>query len=205
MPAVGKQYLKMNESKNIDERLSPLKSSIAAAKLLKFNYKFLGSWILAVVSYNHGYRGLPRLKPHTYKFEKIAHLFHPSGKKKEALGWASKNYYSEYLAILHASMYAREIYGELPSQAAQHSFQFEQLTTPKTAIEFIHEKRITTKEFVAYNGDIQDLRKPLIKGLWVSFPGNKPNYQEVVDYSLTPHKSEHARVSKAKLHKKHTA
>ncbi|MEO7163576.1 MAG: lytic transglycosylase domain-containing protein, partial [Bdellovibrionia bacterium] len=184
MPRVGKQYLKMDESKKIDERLSALKSSIAAAKLLKFNYKYLGSWLLAVVSYNHGFKGLPRLKPHTYSFSKIAHLFHMSGNKKEVLGWASKNYYSEYLAILHASMYAKQIYGDLPESPSHRSFEFERLTTAKTGLNFIAEKNISEKDFLAYNTDIQDLNKPLIAGLWLTFPGKKQNFQEMVDYSL---------------------
>lgn len=203
MPRVGKQYLKMDEEKQIDERLSPLKSSIAAAKLLKFNYKYLGSWILAVVSYNHGFKGLPRLKPHTYHFSKIAHLFHPAGKKKQALGWASKNYYSEYLAILHASMYAKLIYGELPETPSFRPFQFERLTSAKTGLEFIHERKISTKDFLTYNTDIQDLNKPLLTGLWLAFPGTNQNFQEVVDYSLSPRKRTHTHLAKVTHHKHH--
>jgi hypothetical protein len=195
MPRVGKQYLKMDESNKIDERLSALKSSIAAAKLLKFNYKYLGSWILAVVAYNHGFKGLPRLKPHTYAFSKIAHLFHPTGKKKEVLGWASKNYYSEYLAILHASMYAKQIYGELPESPNHRVFEFEKLNVAKTGLAFIKEKKISAQDFLAYNTDIQDLSKPLLAGLWLSFPGKKQNFQEMVDSSLNPHKN----------HKRHMA
>jgi len=192
MPAVGKQYLKMNESKGIDERLSPLKSSIAAAKLLRFNYKYLGSWILAVVSYNHGFRGLPRLKPDAYRFSKIAHLFHDSehvsGKKKAVLGWASKNYYSEYLAILHATMYAKQIYGDLPALPTHRDFEFVRLTKAKTGLDFMKENKISSKEFFAYNSDIQNLKKPLLKGLWLSFPGKNQNFQEMVDHSLGAHK-----------------
>jgi hypothetical protein len=202
MPRVGKQYLKMDEEKEIDERLSPLKSSIAAAKLLKFNYKYLGSWILAVVSYNHGFKGLPRLKPHSYHFSKIAHLFHPSGKKKEVLGWASKNYYSEYLAILHASMYAKQIYGDLPETPSHRPFEFEKLTSAKTALDFIQEKKMSAVDFRAYNTDIQDLRKPLVTGLWLAFPGKNQNFQELVDYSLAPHKRARTQLAKT-AHRKH--
>ena len=50
------------------------------------------------------------------------------------------------------------------------------------------ENKISSKEFFAYNSDIQNLKKPLLKGLWLSFPGKDQNFQEMVDHSLGAHK-----------------
>jgi hypothetical protein len=197
MPQVGKQYLKMDEKIGIDERLSPIKSSLAAAKLLKFNYKILGSWILAVVAYNHGFKGLPKLKPHTYDFSEIAHLFrtHPSDSKerKEALGFASKNYYSEYLAIMHASLYANEIYGELPALTQVRPFELVRLEQPQSGLEFMESHGLSLEEFTARNPDVRKLDQRLNAGFWLvasaasqsSFAsGSAAQLQDWIDTSL---------------------
>ena len=52
MPQTAKRYLKMNHL--VDERYSPYKATIAAAKILRENYNLLGTWPLAVTAYNHG-------------------------------------------------------------------------------------------------------------------------------------------------------
>src|SRR5690606_8417959 len=60
MPLSGKEYMKVDPSIGIDERRSPLKSTIAAARLLKRNLKMTGNWPLAITAYNHGFTGIKR-------------------------------------------------------------------------------------------------------------------------------------------------
>ena len=58
MPRTGRQYLRMG--RGIDERRDPLESSRAAAAYLKEAYENLGSWPLAITSYNFGQAGMAR-------------------------------------------------------------------------------------------------------------------------------------------------
>ena len=58
MPATAKDYMLVNHY--VDERNSPLKATEAAARFLKYNYRKLKSWPLAVTAYNHGANGMAR-------------------------------------------------------------------------------------------------------------------------------------------------
>jgi len=59
MRSTGKQYMRVNSL--VDERNDPLTATRSAAKLLRYNYKKLGNWPLAVTAYNYGPSGLRRL------------------------------------------------------------------------------------------------------------------------------------------------
>ena len=86
MPSTARDYVIVD--KYIDERNSPIKATEAAAKLLKANYRLLGSWPLAVTAYNYGAGGLinATYKLKTKDFNVIALEHH--GK---TFGFASRN------------------------------------------------------------------------------------------------------------------
>ena len=46
----------------VDDRLDPFRSTEAAAQLLAYNYRLLGTWPLALTAYNHGSAGMLRAK-----------------------------------------------------------------------------------------------------------------------------------------------
>src|SRR5262249_3583361 len=56
--STGRLYLTIG--KKVDQRLDPDKATQAAAKLLRDNYRALGSWPLAITAYNHGRGGMLR-------------------------------------------------------------------------------------------------------------------------------------------------
>ncbi len=92
MPATGRSY--MHVGSTVDERLDPVVSAKAATKYLGEAHRRLGSWPLAVTSYNHGVGGMAKAKAaHGSDFGKIARNY-----KGPAFGFASRNYYAEFLA-----------------------------------------------------------------------------------------------------------
>lgn len=162
------EYLVIDKKLGVDERLSPLKSTIAAAKLLKRNYRILKSWPLAITSYNHGIRSLRQVAalPKNDLFYK--NLF-KSCSSKSSLGWASRNYYSEFLALLYAEKYRYLFYG-VPPLLRQHPLAFYRLEVPETPLKIALRKGISIHEFGFLNPDIRSLKTKLPKGFWVALP-----------------------------------
>src|SRR5450755_4754237 len=58
MPSTAKRFMRVDSL--VDERLDPYSATEAAANLMLYNYRLLGSWPLAVTAYNHGPGGLRR-------------------------------------------------------------------------------------------------------------------------------------------------
>jgi len=96
MPGTAKQF-KLKVTSTIDERRDPVKSARAAAKLLKENYRILKQWPLAITAYNHGAYGLKKAirRTHSTRIEDLIENYTSS-----SFGFASKNFYAGYLAIL---------------------------------------------------------------------------------------------------------
>ncbi|MCC6221602.1 MAG: transglycosylase SLT domain-containing protein [Deltaproteobacteria bacterium] len=93
--STGKQYL--NVGPHLDERRDPILASRAAAKYLKNAYNNVGSWPLAVTSYNHGLGGVIRAVRQTGSkdLELIIKNY-----QSPSFGFASSNFYAEFVAAL---------------------------------------------------------------------------------------------------------
>jgi membrane-bound lytic murein transglycosylase D len=93
--STGKRYLTITRAR--DDRRDPLRATEAAARLLRHNYEALGSWPLAIVAYNHGREGImtARTAVGSNAIEDIVARY--AGPR---FGFASKNFYAEFLAAL---------------------------------------------------------------------------------------------------------
>ncbi len=107
----GKQYLTIDAA--LDERLDPILATRAAARYLKKSYRFLNNWPLAITSYNYGTAGMLRAVKAKGGYEEIFNNYNEGHFK-----FASKNFYSEFLAALKV---AKKI--EAMSTAAHRSAQ----------------------------------------------------------------------------------
>ncbi len=176
MPDTGKRMLLINKSAGIDERLSPIKSSVAAARLLRENYQRFKNWPLAVTSYNHGLKGLMKFgrSKASRGFREIAHLFEPcSG--VSPLGWAGRNYYAEFLAMVHAEAYRGLFYGEVPSIKTR-PLVYQQVQKSKSALTFAMENSVSIERFRQNNPDIRNLGAKIPVGFWVALPGDVDDF-----------------------------
>jgi membrane-bound lytic murein transglycosylase D len=103
----GRSYLRI--SSKVDERLDPVKSSEAAARLLRDNYAALGEWPLAITAYNHGRGGmLQAQKLYGSDLPAIIDAY-----RGPVFGYASMNFYSEFLAAVQVYENYPQYFGEL--------------------------------------------------------------------------------------------
>ncbi|MBI2950443.1 lytic transglycosylase domain-containing protein [bacterium] len=106
----GRRFLRIN--RRVDERRDPFKSTGAAARILKENHAFLGTWPLAITAYNHGPGGMARAVK-TLGTRDIATIIRSY--KGKRFGFASRNFYPEFLAALDVIHNRREYYSGLPA------------------------------------------------------------------------------------------
>ncbi len=94
----------------VDERFDPLLSSQAAAKLLRHNYDRTGTWPLALTAYNHGTAGMLRATQQlgTRDIAVIVKRY-----KGRSFGFASRNFYTSFLAALEVSRNSARYFGLL--------------------------------------------------------------------------------------------
>jgi membrane-bound lytic murein transglycosylase D len=99
----------------VDDRLDPYTSSVAAMKMLKSNYEMLGSWPLALTGYNHGPSGMARAvrDAGTRDIGRIITEF-----KGPRFGFASRNFYPQFIAALEVDRNAERYFGPVVKQAA---------------------------------------------------------------------------------------
>ena len=104
--STGKRYLRIGYS--VDERRDPILSSHAAARLLKFNYQRLQDWPMAITAYNHGINGMMRARRARGSYEAIFNNY-----RSRLFRFASRNFYSEFLAARDVAKNYRMYFGEL--------------------------------------------------------------------------------------------
>jgi hypothetical protein len=106
----GKEYMRI--TRYHDDRFDPIASTRAAAQLLRYNYDSLGSWPLAITAYNYGTGGMEEAAQiYGGDFGRIFRSF--DGPR---FGFASKNYYAEFLAALQVYKYEDQYFPDLKYQ-----------------------------------------------------------------------------------------
>jgi membrane-bound lytic murein transglycosylase D len=96
MPGTARTF-DLNVGRVVDERNSPYKPTRGAARLMTSNFQRLRSWPLAITAYNHGPGGLERAIKNvgTDNLGTVIERYN-----SPSFGFASKNFYSEFLAAV---------------------------------------------------------------------------------------------------------
>jgi membrane-bound lytic murein transglycosylase D len=108
MPGTARRYMRVDSL--VDQRLDPYSATEAAANLMLYNYRLLGTWPLAVTAYNHGPGGLRRAQDElgTSDIAVIVKRFQGA-----TFGFASRNFYVAFLAALEVDRNAEKYFGPL--------------------------------------------------------------------------------------------
>lgn len=112
MRSTGRRYMRIDAA--VDDRLDPFRSTEAAAQLLAYNYRVLGSWPLALTAYNHGTAGMMRAKE-TMGTDDIVKILR--GYTSRTFGFASRNFYVSFLAALDIDRNPEKYFGSLEREA----------------------------------------------------------------------------------------
>jgi membrane-bound lytic murein transglycosylase D len=109
MPSTAKRFMRVDGI--VDERLDPYNATEAAANLMLYNYRLLGSWPLTVTAYNHGPGGLRRAQDELGTSDIAVIVKQYQGR---TFGFASRNFYVAFLAALEVDRHAEKYFGPLP-------------------------------------------------------------------------------------------
>jgi membrane-bound lytic murein transglycosylase D len=122
MPSTARRFLRMGAA--VDQRFDPFSATVAAAQLLAYNHRILGTWPLAITAYNQGVAGMLRAV-HTVGTRNIATIvrrYHSA-----TFGFASRNFYVSFLAALYVEQHAQRYFGDLRMLPEE---RFDELTLP---------------------------------------------------------------------------
>ena len=150
----GRRFLKIDYT--LDERRDPIAASHAAALLLKENYEKLKSWPLAITAYNHGAAGMEKAKRQWGDYLKIFANY-----RSRTFKFASRNFYSEFLAARNVARSYEQFFGEVQfdSPVKTHSIVLEGYTALKDIIKVFGVNAATIAELNPA------IRLPVFKGL----------------------------------------
>src|SRR5438132_1678405 len=112
MRSMGRRYMRIDSA--VDDRLDPFRSTEAAAQLLAYNHRVLGTWPLALTAYNHGTAGVRRAKE-TLGTDDIARIVRSYSSR--TFGFASRNFYVSFLAALDIDRNPEKYFGALQKQS----------------------------------------------------------------------------------------
>ena len=184
MPSSARIYMRLDEI--ADDRRDPWFSTDAAARHLRDDYAALQSWPLAVTAYNHGRGGVARGLAKVNGTTLTDLLQRYDG---DSFGFASRNFYAEFLAASDVERDWRKHFGDLQRDAPT---QFETVETrdyiPYTTLQRLSNADETTFRTLnpAYNDEVMDGRLYVPPGHLIRVPAGAADRFKLAYASLGP-------------------
>jgi membrane-bound lytic murein transglycosylase D len=153
----------------VDERRDPMASTRAAARLLKQNYQILGNWPLAITAYNHGTEGIFRgIK--AVESDDLVDLIR--GYQSPTFGFASKNFYAEFLAVVQIASNSENFFPFLRQHrpVSLHEVALKRAVALNAVLK---PAAISHSEFFTWNPALEPTTKVLPLGYRVNLPAEK--------------------------------
>lgn len=104
----GQRYMRIDNI--VDERMDPYAATYAAMSLLEYNHGLLKSWPLALTAYNQGAGSMSRAV-RDLGTDNIATII--ANYKGPNYGFAGRNFYPQFLAVLDVERQAQALFGVL--------------------------------------------------------------------------------------------
>jgi membrane-bound lytic murein transglycosylase D len=164
MPRTGREYMRVGAG--IDERRDPLESSRAAASYLKQAYDYLGSWPLAITSYNYGQAGMARAVAEVGSdnlVDLIQQYSHPNW------GFPPKQFYAEFLAAVEIGSNTSQYYPGLQHEAPVAIKEVE-VTGRRTLAALVASSGMSRDEFLGWNPALHPTVRLVPAGYRVKLP-----------------------------------
>ena len=178
MPGTARLYMKVN--RDVDERLDPYTATRAAALYLKKSYQMLGTWPLAITSYNHGQQGMNKAVQIVGSSDYMDIYNRYDGKY---FGFASRNFYGEFLAACKVMKEADKYFGTIAYAASQLHDSIT-LSSPLYISGILSHSDLTREELRSVNPALQSSvifsKRPVPAGYELRFPQGKINDLEVL-------------------------
>jgi membrane-bound lytic murein transglycosylase D len=163
MPLIASYYLP-KRSHLIDYRSNVGISSIAAANLFSENHRIMKRWDLTVTSYNSGTKHLVKsrreLASENVSLEDI--IKHSSS---SAFGFASKNFFAEFLALAHVLAYEEELFPGIRHHERNDDEENLVFSVTRCPMRIDKEVNLVQLDDIAFHNDhIKDFKKIYPKG-----------------------------------------
>jgi len=154
MRSTGRRYMRIDSA--VDDRLDPFRSTEAAAQLLAYNYRILGSWPLALTAYNHGAAGVRHAKE-TLGTDDIVKIVRQYNGR--TFGFASRNFYVSFLAALEVDHNPEKYFGPIERQSEA---KFQEVVVPGFVSIGSLERALKIDE-----NKLRTLNPALLRAVWV--------------------------------------
>jgi membrane-bound lytic murein transglycosylase D len=174
MRSTGRRFLRIDAA--VDERLDPFRATEAAAQLLSYNNRLLGSWPLAITAYNHGAEGVRRAREQlgTDDIVRIVREYH-----SPSFGFASRNFYVSFLAALSIAQNPEKYFGPL-ERRSESQFHELKLTAPANTEALVRalgiDRTILRSLNPALRPGVWSGQRPVPSGYILRLPGSAANW-----------------------------